>query len=580
MRQSTIAVGIIAATFIASAAQAQTIYPINHAEILAGARFDLKVEFAGTPDAGAISVSINGQDATSALGKNAEVVQREDGGDHSAFWVRGAAISKAGRYTVEASAGDAKASVTWEVFDTNGGRKAKNVILFVGDGMTQTHRTAARVLSKGIVEGRYGGDLAMEDMPRMAMVSTSGTDAIVTDSANSAAAYTTGHKSCNNALGIYCARNKSFFDHPRVETITDLVKRTRGMSVGIVTNTEIEDATPASMVSYTRHRRTYNEIVKMMFDAKPDVILGGGSLNFWPKSREGSKREDEVDYIKEFQDAGYTFVTTNAELKSAGQPPKLLGLFNTGNIDGALDRFFLKKGTVSRFPDQPDLTDQMRAALAILSKNDKGFFLMVESGRIDKYSHSLDWERAVYDTIMLDNAVKIGKDFAAANGETLVLVVSDHAHGTAIIGTYDDERPGTQLRDKLGTYTASKFPNYGPPNADGYPERVDVSRRLAFVFSGYPDYCETGRPYMDGENRPAVVNPDDSKINIANEKYCVPGSARRAGNLPFTALSGVHAADEVVLTAMGPGAEMVRGRMENTKVFRVMVTALGLGARD
>ena len=152
-----------------------------------------------------------------------------------------------------------------------------------------------------------------------------------------------------------------------------------------------------------------------------------------------------------------------------------------------------------------------------------------------------------------------------------MLVVSDHAHGTAIIGTYDDERPGTQLREKLGTYTASKFPNYGPPNADGYPERVDVSRRLAFVFSGYPDYCETGRPYMDGENRPAVVNPDDSKINIANEKYCVPGSARRAGNLPFTALSGVHAADEVVLTAMGPGAEMVRGRMENTKVFRVMV---------
>jgi alkaline phosphatase len=575
---------LIGCGFLAAAlggtTQAQTIYPINHAEILAGAKFDLKVEVPGAPDGPAIRVAINGQDAAAMLGKSATVIQREDGGDHSAYWIRDAAITKPGRYKVEASVGDNQASVTWEVFDTNGGRKAKNVILFIGDGMTQTHRTAARVMSKGIVEGRYGGDLAMEDMPHMAVVSTSGTDAIVTDSANSAAAYTTGHKSCNNALGIYCARNRSFFDHPRVETITDIVKRTRGMSVGIVTNTEIEDATPASMVSHTRNRRTYNEIVKMMFDAKPDVILGGGSVNFWPKSREGSKREDEEDYIQQFKDAGYSFVTTNTELKAAAQAPKLLGLFNPGNIDGALDRFVLKKGSVSRFPDQPDLTDQLKVALGILSKNDNGFFLMVESGRIDKYSHSLDWERAVYDTIMLDNAVQIGKDFATARSDTLVLVVSDHAHGTAIIGTYDDERPGTQLRDKLGTYTASKFPNYGPPNADGYPERVDVSRRLAFVFSGYPDYCETGRPYMEGENRPAVPNPEDSKVNIANEKYCVPGAARRAGNLPFTSLSGVHAADEVVLTAMGPGAEMVRGRMENTRVFRVMVSALGLGGRD
>ena len=102
-----------------------------------------------------------------------------------------------------------------------------------------------------------------------------------------------------------------------------------------------------------------------------------------------------------------------AELAAARSAGKLLGLFNTGNIDGALDRFFLKKGTVAKFPDQPDLTDQVRAALDIVSRNDKGFVLMVESGRIDKYSHSLDWERSVYDTIMLDNAVKIAKDFAA-----------------------------------------------------------------------------------------------------------------------------------------------------------------------
>src|SRR5262249_18762869 len=150
------------------------------------------------------------------------------------------------------------------------------------------------------------------------------------------------------------------------------------------------------------------------------------------------------NYIDKFKSAGYAYATTKTEL-AAAKSNKLLGLFNSGNIDGALDRFFLKKGTVGQFPDQPDLTDQVRAALDILSKNDKGFVLMVESGRIDKYSHSLDWERAVYDTIMLDNAVKIAKDFAAARNDTLIIVVADHAHPTAVIGVYDDNRPGQQL---------------------------------------------------------------------------------------------------------------------------------------
>ena len=78
-------------------------------------------------------------------------------------------------------------------------------------------------------------------------------------------------------------------------------------------------------------------------------------------------------------------------------------------MDGALDRKFLKGGTVKKFPDQPDLTDQVQAALNVLSRKMQGFFLMVESGLIDKYTHLLDMERAVYDTIMLDNAVKLAR---------------------------------------------------------------------------------------------------------------------------------------------------------------------------
>jgi alkaline phosphatase len=571
-RPAAICAGAMILCAAQNVAHAQTIYPLNRAEILVGARFDLKVEFPGAPPAIAVQVTINGQDAASFTGKSASVVEHEDGGNFTAYWLREAVLGKPGRYVVEATAGDRKASVSWEVFDTPA-RKAKNVILFIGDGMTLSHRLAARILSKGLVEGRYGGELAIDDMPNMALVSTSGTGAVVTDSANSMSAYTTGHKSCNNALGVYCARNRNSLDHPKVETISELVKRTRGMAVGVVTTTEIEDATPAGMVAHTRLRTDYNDIVKMLFGVQPEVILGGGSVNFLPTSEPGGKRSDGENYIDKFKSAGYAFVSTRTELAAASNATKLLGLFNTGNIDGALDRLFLKKGTVARFPDQPDLTDQLRVALDILSKHDQGFVLMVESGRIDKYTHSLDWERAVYDTIMLDNAVKLAKDFAATRNDTLIMVVADHAHPTAVVGVYDDDRPGQQLRDKLG----APMPNYPAPNAAGYPDKVDVSRRLAFVFGAFPDYCDLGHPYLDGENVPTTKAPNGD--NVANEKYCnVPGAARRSGNVPFSAAAGVHAADDVVLTAIGPGAELFRGRIDNTRVFRNMVTALGLGA--
>ena len=542
--------------------------------ILAGARFDLKVEFPGAPAQSAVRVTINGADAAETTGKSASFVEREDDSDHSAYWIRNAALAKPGKYTVEATAGDKTARVTWEVFEA-ATPKAKNVILFIGDGLSVAHRTAARILSKGLVQGRYGGELAIDDMPHMALVSTSGTDFVVTNSANSASAYTTGHKSCVNALGVYCSRSKSNLNHPRVETISEIVKRTRGMSVGVVTNTEIEDATPAAMVAHNRLRADYNNIVKDFFTVQPDVIMGGGTPNFLPKG-EGSKRIDDDDYIAKFKGAGYTYVTTNTELKAAQGATKLLGLFNPGNVDGALDRFFLKKGSVAKFPDQPDLTDQVRAALDVLARNDKGFVLMVESGRIDKYSHSLDWERAVYDTIMLDNAVKVAKDFAAArNNDTLIIVVPDHAHGVAIVGTYDDNRQG-EARSRLGVYNLSQFPNYPAPNADGYPDKVDVSRRLAFVFSAYPDTCDNTRPYLEGENVPAVEG-EQKGTYVANEKNCaLPGAVRRMGNLPFNMNSGVHAADDVILTAMGPGAEVFRGHIANTRVFRAMATALGL----
>jgi alkaline phosphatase len=564
---------------LAHPASAQTIYPIDRAEILAGSRFDFKVEFPDSPKAEAVKVSINGKPVAAVLGKPPTFLESEEGQKHSALWARQVALPP-GRYVVEATQGNAKASVAWEVFATPKRRKARNVILFIGDGMSVGHRTAARILSKGWREGKYERDLAMDDMPHMALISTSGNDSIVTDSANSASAYMTGHKSCNNALGVYCARNALTLDHPKVETLGELLKRRTKMAVGVVTNTEIEDATPAALVAHTRRRSDYNDIVKMFADVKPDVIMGGGKPNFKPKGQ-GSKRTDDFDAIGAFTAAGYTYGETKTAMLAAAASGKtrFLGLFNDGNIDGAFDLRFARKGTVERFPDQPDVTEQTRAALQMLSKNPEGFFLMVESGRIDKYSHSLDWERAVFDTIMLDNAVQVAKDFAAKRNDTLIIVVPDHTHAVSVVGTYDDAKAGQSARERLGTYAQSLPPNYGPLDAEGYPTDVNTSRRLAVVFGTYPDTCDIARPYMDGERKPSAKS-EDGKSAVANERDCAkPGAVRRSGNLPFGVAQGVHAADDGILTAMGPGAEKFRGRKDNTFVFRAMAEALALGGR-
>jgi len=464
-------------------------------------------------------------------------------------------------------------------------RKAKNVILFVGDGLSPAHRTAARLLSKGIAEGKSLGRLAIDDMPHMALVATAGSDSIITDSANSASAYATGHKTASAAMGVYADRTINPFDDPKVETIASLAKRRLNMGIGIVTNTEVEDATPAAMIAHTRRRGAYDEIVAQYFAARPDVLMGGGSANFLPQAAPGSSRKDDIDYVARFREAGYAVATTAGELDALAAKSdtrQLLGLFATGNMDGVLDRKFLKGGGVRKFPEQPDLTEQVQAALNVLSKNNAGFFLMVESGMIDKYAHLLDMERAVYDTIMLDNAVRLARDWARARGDdTLILVLADHNHPNSLVGTINDDMsvtPNVPLRERVGVYEKAGFPNYPAPDAEGYPSRVDVSRRLAMFSASLPDHYETFRPKLDNPNQPTVKGEEPGTFK-ANEKYKdVPGVVLRPGNLPAMMRASVHSGEDVILTATGPGSERVQGSMDNTDVFRVIADALGLAS--
>lgn len=551
------------------------IYPLDRAELVADSKFDIKVEFDKKLNLNDTKVLINDKNINELFKDKIEFVEDEEGLG-SSIWIRDITLPK-GNYEVKASGDGKDESVKWEFFESEK-PLAKNVIFIVGDGLSVAHRTAARLMIGGSTEGKVNKNLAMDDMTYAAFVGIGAQDSIGTDSANTMSAFMTGQKSAVNSMGSFTSRSSDPFNHPKFINIGELIKLHSNKSLGIVSDAEVEDATPAAVVAHTRARSKKAEIVEQMFALKPDVILGGGSAYFLPQSTPGSKRKDEKNYIDEFKNAGYTLATNATELSKVDtkNTDKLLGLFHTGNLNTILDIKFLKEnGATKNFPDQPELPDMAKTALDILSKNKDGFFLMVESAHIDKASHPLDWERAVMSTIMLDKVVKMALDFQKENPDTLIIAVGDHTHPISVIGTIDDNKPGDKMREKVGIYQHAGFPTYEDKDNDGYPDKLDVDVRLAVFFAAFPDYYETFRPKLDKQFVPAVKNEKDEYV--ANEEYKnVKGAVFREGNLPTFEGTGIHAVDDMVILGEGPGAEKLKGYMENTEVFRVLVETLGI----
>ncbi|MGL5512444.1 MAG: alkaline phosphatase, partial [Sporomusa sp.] len=302
-------------TFAAADSTSLTILPIDRAKFVAGQKFDFLVEVADIASP-AIDVTINGVNAERYFGKPAAI---EVSAKLGTYRINDTAFKNAGKVEVCVKAltsnGAETRTVRYQVVSSPK-KQAKNVILFVGDGMSLQARQMARILSKGITEGKYNNLLEMEKMSNMAIITTSGYDSLVTDSANSASAYATGHKAVVNAMGSYTNSTPDPFDDPKVENIVELAKRTRQMSTGLVSTANITDATSAAMVAHTRKRSEQNFIAETLLDGlhRPDVILGGGSRQFLPKSTPGSKRSDDRNLIEEFKQLGYSFSGTKKEL--------------------------------------------------------------------------------------------------------------------------------------------------------------------------------------------------------------------------------------------------------------------------
>jgi alkaline phosphatase len=453
------------------------------------------------------------------------------------------------------------------------GKPAKNVIFFLGDGMGSPAITAARILSKGITEGKYRGLLEMDQMEYRGFVGTSGVDSIATDSANSMSAYMTGHKSSVNAMGVYEANEPDANKHPRVETIAELLKRAAGKAIGVVTTSEIQDATPAAVWAHTRRRSEYIEIMDQALkpEQQPDVILGGGRASLLPKSVSGSRRSDERDLRVEFEAQGFDYVSTRDDLHrtmAGSTPAKLIGTFTNGNLNVYLDREH--KGL---FPQQPTLMEMTEAALQVLERKKGGFFLMVEGASIDKMEHPLDGPRAAYDTIEFDQAIGVAKRWAEGRNDTLIVVTADHNHSMSIVGTQDKTLRSGNGSDRTGNgvYGDAGYPGYVDADGDGFPDDPNPEVQLFFGWSNHPDHMD------DFQAEAVFAQPALSSGGVAvpNPTHD-PGALVQIGNLPYSQTNCVHTVEDVGVFASGPGAARFNAFLDNTEIFFAMMDALGV----
>ncbi|RCH99709.1 hypothetical protein CU097_015283 [Rhizopus azygosporus] len=515
-------------------------------------------------------------------------------------------LTEPGTYEVKVQYGPKKSyTVQYEVVQPKKPKKkAKNVILFISDGTNVGMITAARALARKHTSGKYHSLLSFEDFDNLGHVITNSVDSLLTDSANSASSYATGHKSSVNALGVYADSSSDPFDDPKVELITELIRRRQPKkAIGIVSTAYGQDATPSAFISHTRQRHTAAEITDQLLHGVhnwtkavlPDVWLTGGAEYF-----KGSKALNGNDYYKDFKKAGYNLVFNKKELLSNKKKnDKLLGVFRTGNLDVWFERNMYVNNTVGNKarPDlsgkdalgseQPGLSDMTIAALEVLKKRggDHGFFMMSEAASVDKQLHTFDFPRAWAELIELDVTIKNTIKWLKKNGEyedTLILVTADHAHSFDVWGTIDqnyirNHNSNGEMRNSIGTYARAGFPGYFDKNNDGFPDNFSPKITLAAGTSNGPDHFEAWQTTTKGPRNPTVKDKNGHYIGNPNDAAGKNGAGLPwSGNLPHDHDQGVHSMSDVFIYSNGPSSDLFKKTFENWDLFFKMAEAMDL----
>ena len=472
--------------------------------------------------------------------------------------------------------------------------RAHNVILFIGDGMGVPTVTAARIL-EGQQQGQPGEEhaLSFERFPWLALAKTYNTNQQVPDSAGTMTAMVTGVKTGAGILSLDETARRGDMTRVAESRIPTLFEQAeaRGLATGLVTTTRVTHATPAALYAHSpdrdwesdaklpeaARRAGFPDIALQMIDfpsgTEPkgpskglDVVLGGGRAVFVPPKEKGT-RGDRRNLVAEWQTRHPTGSLPRSRTELLALDPKdttqVLGLFSASHMDFEADR-------VAGKVDQPSLAEMTGFAIDVLSKNEKGYVLMVEGGRIDHAHHMNNARRALVDTLAFADAVQTAVDRTNA-AETLLVVTADHGHvitiggfptrGNPILGlVVDNDREGEPQETPSRDLTGKPYTTLSYANGPGYHGASDAQREGAKTFPHAPRESKGIR-----RGRAKLAKVDTQSLDYLQE-----------ATVPLAYES--HSGEDVPVYAHGPGASLFRGVVEQSYLYHAIREALGWDA--
>ena len=454
-------------------------------------------------------------------------------------------------------------------------KPAKNVILFVGDGMGISTITAARIYAgqKRGVDGE-GYRLTMETLPNMALSKTYSHDFQVSDSASTATAMVSGVKTNSRTLGLTSAAsysNCASLEGARTESLFVLAERA-GLATGLVSTARLTHATPASTYAQTPNRdwEADSDIksedgtvpvggctdIASQFINWPEgdgfeIALAGGRAPFYTsdqedpedEGRKGDRTDDqnlaEAWTAKSNQNA-YIWNLKGFNDTNFASDTKVLGLFERSHMEFEMDR-------PEDISLEPSIADMTKAAITRLSQDPDGYVLLVEGGRIDHAHHGVNAARALDETDAFDQAVAAALEMTNPE-ETLIIVTADHSHTLTMSG-----------------YPVRGNPILGKVNSGlegGEMNGLDGKPYTTLSYANGQSACRM----VDG--KPDCIRQDLSEVDTTDKDFNQPSLV--------PVYSETHAGEDVAIFATGPGSELVAGVMEQNEIFHVMGRASGL----
>ncbi|PWN67177.1 alkaline phosphatase [Chryseobacterium oncorhynchi] len=424
--------------------------------------------------------------------------------------------------------------------------KAKNIIFMVSDGMSLGTLSMADLYSRNILgKGSHWLNLYHEKKVSRALMDTASASSIVTDSAAASSAFGGGIRVKNGVLNMGANGEKHIPIWQKFKKV--------GKKVGCVTTVTATHATPAGFCVNSAKRNAEPQIAEMYADLGIDVLMGGGDEFF-----SSDKREDKKDLYSVYREKKYQIFKNRTDLKSIKKGEKVLGIFSTGALPYTID-----KNHLSEFKDTPTLAEMASVAIDQMKEHPEGFVLQIEGGKVDWAAHANDVSALIHDQLAFDEAVKAVMDFAEKDGNTLVIITTDHGNAN----------PGT-------IYGSDATANFNSISAYQYSNEYILNKI-------HKDFSIKDIKEWIYEGNKLTLNDDEAKHLLSFYN----GLEKEEGlynykKLPFKLYSEIqksrnsvgwismdHSGDYVEVAAYGPGSELLLPFIKNTDLHYLMLKA-------